>query len=456
MFELPHAATALIEALESRGYEAWAVGGWVRDKLLGLPDHDCDVCTDALWEQVADVARAQGWAVHETGTAHGTVTVVVDGTAIETTTYRSDGVYSDMRHPDEVRFVRDIQEDLARRDFTVNAMAYHPTRGLFDPFDGAKDLEDGLIRCVGKASERFEEDALRVLRAVRFAARLGFNIEPETQAALDAAAHNLVHIAHERIGMEMDGILATGRGAWALMHQTVALVAAIPELGPMVGFDQRSPYHAYDVLEHTAHVMEATEELTAGLASQELRWAALLHDVAKPDCFNLDPDGRGHFFGHPGTGAEKSELLMRRMALPLDVIRPCTLLIKQHDYMIHPTEKSLKKALRRIDAVLPGRAYAVLHELLVLKRADAMSKNPQYKGYAFEIDDVERVLRRLRRERTAINVRELAISGKDVMEVTGMEPGPAIGRVLDDALDAVMAGKLANERDALRNWLSRR
>ena len=248
MFELSAGASRVLQALEAAGFEAWVVGGWVRDALRGDASHDVDVTTNALWQEVAAAARAAGLTVHETGTTHGTVTVVADGEPVEVTTYRVEGTYSDLRHPDEVRFVRDVREDLARRDFTVNAMAWHPERGLLDPFGGREDLAAGVIRAVGVPEERFAEDALRVLRAVRFACRMGFDVEPATHAALVAAAPNLKAIAQERIGQEVGGILASHRGGWALMHETDALVAAIPELAPMVGFDQRSRYHAYDVL----------------------------------------------------------------------------------------------------------------------------------------------------------------------------------------------------------------
>ncbi len=241
--ELPGYARTVLVALEAAGFEAWVVGGWVRDALLGRPGHDVDVTTSAPWQETARVLRAAGAAVHETGTAHGTVTAVLGGRPVEVTTYRVEGRYSDRRHPDEVRFVTDVREDLARRDFTVNALAFHPARGLLDPFDGEKDLASHVIRAVGEPKRRFAEDALRVLRAVRFACRLRARIDSATQAALVACAPGLAEIASERIGQELSGILATGRVAWALRHEFAVLAAAVPELAPMAGFDQKSPYH---------------------------------------------------------------------------------------------------------------------------------------------------------------------------------------------------------------------
>lgn len=247
-YQLPEYGWRVMRALEGAGHEAWAVGGWVRDALLGAPSHDLDVTTSAHWRDVETILSAEGMAVHETGTAHGTVTAVVDGRPVEVTTYRVEGGYTDHRHPDEVRYVDDIRLDLARRDFTVNAIAYHPERGILDPFGGRRDLGLGVIRCVGEPRLRFAEDALRVLRAVRFACRLGFDIEPRTQAALVACAEGLEDIASERIGQELDGIVRTGRMGWALMAEPEVLGQAVPEIKAMRGFDQRSPYHALSLI----------------------------------------------------------------------------------------------------------------------------------------------------------------------------------------------------------------
>ena len=300
--ELPAYALQVVGALEAAGHEAWVVGGWVRDALLGRPGHDVDVTTSAPWQETARVLRAAGIEVHETGTAHGTVTAVVDGRPVETTTYRVEGAYSDRRHPDEVRFVTDVREDLARRDFTVNAMAFHPRRGLLDPFGGKKDLAARVIRAVGEPRRRFEEDALRVLRAVRFACRLDAAIEPATQEALLACAPELDQIARERIGQEMDGILSTGRAAWALRHEFPVLAAAIPELAPMAGFDQKSPYHAHDVLEHTARVCAGVEEFAGGGASQALRWCCTTWPSPRAGARTCRAAGTSSATRRPGRG----------------------------------------------------------------------------------------------------------------------------------------------------------
>ena len=451
--ELPAYALRVLDALETAGYEAWVVGGWVRDALLGRPGHDVDVTTSAPWQETARVLRAAGIEVHETGTAHGTVTAVVDGRPVETTTYRVEGTYSDRRHPDEVRFVTDVREDLARRDFTVNAMAFHPRRGLLDPFDGEKDLTTRVIRAVGEPRRRFEEDALRVLRAVRFACRLDATIEPATQAALGECAPELSEIAQERIGQEMDGILATGRVAWALRHEFSVLAAAVPELAPMEGFDQKSPYHAHDVLEHTARVCAGVEEFTGGRPMAALRWAALLHDVSKPACWSEDVSGRGHFFGHPEEGARVARRVMGRLAIPREVVRAACALVRLHDFEIRSTAPSMRRMLAELEALAPGQARELGFALLDLKRSDAVAKAPKCMGYAVELDDMSAVLRAELAGGGVWRARDLAVGGADVIRERGVEPGPGVGMVLAQLLAAVMAGEVPNERKALLDWL---
>lgn len=451
-----HALEAL-DALERAGHEAWVVGGWVRDALLGDAAHDVDVCTDARWEQSAQALRAAGYAVHETGTQHGTVTAVINGEPVEVTTYRVDGTYSDLRHPDSVTFVSNVREDLARRDFTINAMAWHPKRGLLDPFGGREDLARGVIRAVGDPVTRFSEDALRVLRAVRFACRLGFVVESDTQAALRVCAPELAHVARERIGAELGGILRSGRGAWALLEQTDAMVAAVPELGAMRGFDQRSPYHSYDVLEHTARVMRGVECFSGGVPSERLRWAALLHDVGKPPCFTVDAKGQGHFYGHPHEGAAIGSHILRAMAIPHELSRPIVALVRLHDRPVKASVPGMLKLIadldRRAGCATRGELVALMHEMLVLRRADAIAKAPQCRDWAVELDRYERVLRQIDASSVCWKVRDLAVTGGDVIRECGIKPGPQVGEILDKAVDAVMAGRVANDREALLRWL---
>lgn len=453
-----HALRALA-VLEAAGHEAWVVGGWVRDALRGCPAHDVDVCTDATWQQSEAAFEAAGVEVHETGIKHGTVTAIVCGQPVEVTTYRIDGDYSDSRHPDSVTFVRDVREDLARRDFTVNAMAWHPDRGLLDPFGGSEDLAAGLIRAVGDPARRFEEDALRILRAVRFACRLGFLIESGTQAALEAAAPTLDRVAQERIGSELRGIVATGRASWAIREQREVMFAALPELAPMDGFDQRSPYHVYDVLEHTLRVMEGVESLTSGGASECLRWAAMLHDVGKPTCFSIDDRGQGHFFGHPAEGMRMARALLRRLAIPHELAQPIVALVRYHDRPTQPNVSSMLSLIASVDAMSGLRerseVIGLMRELLCLRRADALAKAPECRGYAYELNEHERVLGQIEREGLCWRVRDLAVSGGDLIRECGMSPGPAVGEALSRALGAVMAGELRNDHDEIIAWLAR-
>lgn len=449
----PAYALTAFKVLESAGWEAWIVGGWVRDALRGLPGHDVDVTTSAPWQETERAFVAAGYPVHETGTAHGTVTVVIEGKPVEVTTYRVEGTYSDLRHPDEVRFVRDVREDLARRDFTVNAMAWHPERGLLDPFGGERDLDLRVIRAVGVPRERFEEDALRVLRAVRFAARMGFSVETATQDALVACAPELTYIAQERIGQELDGIVRCGKTGWALMNETDVMCAALPELQTMRGFDQHNPYHYYDVLEHTARVCMGVQEFTGGLARPELQWAALLHDVAKPVCFSLDAEGKGHFFKHPVVGAGMADRIMRRLAIPKEVSTPARLLIRYHDHRVFATQRSVRRTMQKFSRECPGQETRLTYELLNLKRADAIGKSWRAYGFIQTLDQITALVREEVSRGPVFKESQLVVGGRDLMSEFGMRPGPGMGVFLDAMLVAVVDGEVPNEREALLAWL---
>lgn len=452
-YPVPDYGLRVLRALEDAGFEAWVVGGWVRDALLGAPMHDVDVTTSAPWQETERALRSAGIEVHETGTAHGTVTAVVEGMPVEVTTYRVEGTYSDRRHPDEVRFVRDVREDLARRDFTVNAMAYHPDRGLLDLFGGREDLSRGVVRAVGDPYRRFEEDALRVLRAVRFACRLGFEVEPRTQAALVACAPELDGIARERVGQEMDGIIASGRVSWALNNEFDVLARAVPALIPMRGMDQRSPYHAYDLLEHTARVCAGVEAFSGGAPTQALRWAALLHDAGKPMCASVDENGRGHFRDHQRAGAILCKDALLGLALPHEVADRAAALVRYHDRHLSASPAGVRRLLRRLDQARPGEAPALAYQLLDLQRADAIAKAWPCAQRAVELDVFERALSGELSRGTAFRVRDLAVGGGDVMRALGVAPGPEVGQALSALLDDVIYGRVENSREALLAWL---
>ena len=450
---LPEYARKVIDALERAGFEAWVVGGWVRDTLRGAEVHDLDVTTSAPWQKSADILCSAGMAVYETGVAHGTITVVCDGHLVEVTTYRVEGAYSDHRHPDAVRFVSDVREDLARRDFTINAMAWHPERGLLDPFGGVEDLKRGVIRAVGDPRRRFGEDALRILRAVRFSTRLDFAVEAGTQRALVEQAALLHDVAPERIGQELDAIICAGWAGTAMLEQPEVMCAALPELAASRGFDQRSVYHVYDVYEHIAHVCRACQAFTAGLAAPALQWAALLHDVAKPATFSLDVEGHGHFFDHPRQGAEMAARVLRRLAIPNSVLEQVCALIRWHDEPLPATRRALHRLLVRLERACPGQATPLAYMLFDLRRADAVSKCPDASSWASELDRYTKIVRELASAEPAFSVRQLAVNGSDVMRVCNISPGPGVGMHLDMLMQAVLEGVVPNERKALLDWL---
>lgn len=293
MMRLPEHAARAVAALEAAGYQTWAVGGCVRDSLRGAAPHDWDLCTAARPDQMQAVFA--GERVLETGLRHGTLTLLTEGGPIEITTFRTDGGYSDGRHPDGVRFVGSVEDDLARRDFTIGAMAWHPQRGLCDPYGGLDDLQEGILRAVGDPDARFAEDALRILRGIRFASRLGFAVERETAAAMRRQAARLNGIAAERVRGELTGLLC-GRFVHRALRMFADLIGVVlPELTPMFGCAQRNPHHLYDVWEHS---IRAAAQVPA---DPVLRWAALLHDCGKPACKTVDEQGIGHFYGHPAV-----------------------------------------------------------------------------------------------------------------------------------------------------------
>lgn len=435
--EIPSSATKALAALEGACFESWVVGGFVRDALLGRASADVDIATRALWQEARDTFEASGWRVHETGTAHGTITVIVDGQALEVTTFRSDGAYEDARHPKHVSFVHTIEEDLARRDFTVNALAYHPDRGLLDPFGGRADIEARLIRAVGDPDRRFSEDALRILRACRFVAQLGFSIDGNTYHGMLANKGLLPCISVERVAHELSALLVGPFAGDALMSTVDALSAVLPELVSMKGFEQKTPYHIYDVLEHTARVVDGVP------AYPLVRWAALLHDMGKPAAFFTGPDGVGHFYGHAHISVELARGVMRRLGMSSSFTERILELVERHDDDIAPTPKAVKRALARL-----GGDTELFAALCDLKRGDARAQAPHCIGRVALADELERILDGILAADEAFSLKQLAIDGRDVMAL-GVGQGPGVGEALHAALDAVIDGRAPNDRDAL-------
>ncbi|WP_246600067.1 CCA tRNA nucleotidyltransferase [Gordonibacter massiliensis (ex Traore et al. 2017)] len=436
----PHAARAL-SVLEEAGYEAWCVGGFVRDALLGRPCADVDIATDAPWRDVQRAFEAAGWRTHETGTAHGTLTVVDEGEALEITTYRADGAYTDARHPEAVSFVRTIEEDLARRDFTVNALAYHTARGILDPYGGRADLEARTIRAVGDPAKRFSEDALRILRACRFASQLGFGIDADTYAGMMANKNQLLRISAERVTHELECLLLGEHVREALMGTVDVLAAVLPELVACKGFEQRTPYHIYDVLEHTARVVQGTPPYPL------VRWAALFHDTGKPAAFFQDPEGTGHFYGHAKISVRLAQCAMGRLALSPAFVGRVLTLVRYHDDVVEPTSKSVKRALARL-----GGDVELFRALCDLKRGDALAQAPQCAGRVALADELDAVLDGVLEADEAFTLKKLGVDGRDAM-AAGIPQGPDVGAALAAALDAVIDERVPNERGALLAFL---
>ncbi len=434
MLPMPEHVKEILRRLEEAGYEAWCVGGAVRDALLGREPGDWDVTTGAPPEKVLSL-----FAPHAlpTGLQHGTVTVG-GGRGVEVTTFRRDGAYSDNRHPDRVAFTRSLREDLARRDFTVNAIAVNLRGEVADPFGGREDLERRVLRAVGEPEKRFEEDALRILRGLRFASRPGFAIEPETAAALRRCAPLLEHIAPERIRTELTGILC-GEGAdRVLLAYPDVLGVFLPEILPCVGFDQHSVYHCYDVWEHTARAVAAAEPLPV------LRYALLLHDLGKPETFSLDEEGRGHFYGHWRRSVPAAEAVLDRLRMDNHSKKIILTLVERHDAPLTLSEKSVRRALARY-------GEETLRLLLAVKRADNMAQAEAYRDRQTLLRQWEDLLELVLQSGDCFSLDRLAVRGGDLTAL-GLR-GPAVGAALRELLEQVMDEKLPNDREMLLEYV---
>ena len=431
----------ILSRLRDAGYDAYVVGGCVRDALLGRAAHDWDICTAALPSQTHAVFA--GLDVRDTGLRHGTVTLVIDREPFEITTFRVDGVYSDGRRPDSVAFTGSIREDLRRRDFTVNAMAYSPETGLIDPFGGQADLAAGVIRCVGGPAARFSEDALRILRALRFASRLGFRIEEETDAAMRAMSMRLADIASERVKVELEGML-TGPGVLpVLLAYPDVLGSVIPEITPCVGFDQLNPYHIYDVWEHTAHSVEAIAP------EPVLRWTMLMHDLGKPACFSEKGEGRrGHFYGHGRVSAVLADGIMERLRFSAGERALIRELIENHDRFIAPNSRAVRRELSRV-----GRGQ--FERSLLVRIADIEAQNPEYGPPRLrEMEQIRQLERDILAADECLTLKDLAVRGGDLIAL-GYRPGPALGKELERLLSVVLDEPGKNDRAYLLELAAR-
>ena len=431
---VPDYALKALKILETSGFEAYLAGGCIRDSLLGRVPHDWDITTNALPEQVMESFGA--FRVIPTGLKHGTVSVIIDNELIEITTYRLDGEYSDNRRPDSVTFTGRLIDDLARRDFTVNAFAWNPKDGLVDFFDGVSDLENKIIRCVGNPKDRFNEDALRIMRGVRFASELGFKIEPATLNAMAELKALLDNISYERIGAELSRAVMGTAFTEVFMKTPEILLQIIPEMQDCAGFNQKSKYHIYDVYEHIL--------VSVGCAENDLqvRLAMLFHDIAKPESFKMDEDGEGHFKGHPQKSAKTAEAVLKRLRYDNHTIERVALLIFYHDTTIPCNEKGVKRWLSKI-------GEQAMRQLLCVKTADDMAKNPDTaKKRQQETNTLCEIIDKIIEQEQCYSLKDLAVNGSDLINA-GIPSGKIIGRILEKLLNMVIDSEVENEKAAL-------
>ena len=430
---LPKSVLELMELLQAEGFEAWAVGGCVRDALLGIEPHDFDLCTNALPEQMQEIFREYRLVL--AGVKHGTVGVVTDGGVVEITTFRTEGDYADTRHPGWVKFVPNVDADLARRDFTVNAMAFCPAQGYRDPFGGREDLKNGILRCVGDPETRFREDALRILRGARFAARFRLEIEEKTWNAMLSCAPLMDNLARERIFEELCKLLLCTDAAM-LCRVAPILAYAVPELGPMIGFDQHSPHHSYDVFTHTAWVVQRVDDDLA------LKLAALFHDAAKPATFTIDTIGRGHFNNHAKLGAQMANEILLRLKAPTALREEAVWLAEHHMSYFQPSRKSIRRMLSR-------HGFERLMKLLSLHRADLLGKDAEDVTPALNrLEEIRGLIAQVQEEEGRFTLKDLAVNGRDLMEI-GIDAGPGMKEILARLLDLVLSEQAENDRASL-------
>ncbi len=449
--EIPTGAAYILQQLNKHGYEAYIVGGCVRDSLLGKQPNDWDITTSAKPEEVKAIFHR----TIDTGIQHGTVTVLVDREilddgsgslashtdyAFEVTTYRVDGVYTDHRRPESVCFTASLEEDLKRRDFTINAMAYNPEQGVIDIFGGQEDLEKGIIRCVGEASERFDEDALRILRAVRFAAQLDFVIEDQTREAMRDQAKFLEDISVERICTELTKMIVSKHPERLEEAYELGLTQMfLPEFDVMMQTPQNNQYHLYDVGHHTLKVMEAVPATTV------LRYAALLHDVGKPECKTTDETGVDHFYGHQELSAKMARTTLRRLKLDNDTIDQVCRLVKNHDYGLSGDGPGMK-SFRRFVAQLGAEHFA---DFLEIRKGDMAGQSAYHLEQRRQvIAHMEAMYAEIIEQKQCLKLSELAIGGKDLIAI-GVKPGPDMGRILKALLDRVLEEPELNTREQL-------
>ena len=439
--EVPAPVNYIIQELEKCGHEAYMVGGCVRDSVLGRKPHDYDICTSATPDEILKAFPDE--EIIPTGLQHGTVTILINKEPFEVTTYRIDGDYSDNRRPDNVTFTKNLVEDLRRRDFTINAMAYNPKTGLIDPFNGMEDIKYKKIRCVGSAEDRFNEDALRILRAIRFEAQLGFAGLPETMFEIERQYDRLKNISIERINSEFCKIVASEQFCVELVLYPNVFSLFIPELKDLIGFQQNNPYHAYDVFDHTVHAIEKCE-------SDDLvvRLAVFFHDFGKPHSYQDGEDGIRHFKGHGKVSAEITDSIMKRLKFDNETRNNVVELVYYHDATFEVGNKYVKRWLNKI-------GEKQFRRLLEIRKADIKGQKPDYEESRIEkVNNIENILEEILSEKSCFSLKDLAVNGNDVKEVMKLKEGKDIGYWLNEILKRVIDGELENNKYDLVYWMT--
>ncbi|MCM1040206.1 MAG: CCA tRNA nucleotidyltransferase [Ruminococcus sp.] len=434
---LPQKVCDIIETLQAAGYEAYAVGGCIRDSILDREPDDWDITTSAKPEEVKKLFRR----TIDTGIMHGTVTVMLDKEGFEVTTYRIDGKYEDSRHPKDVTFTASLQEDLRRRDFTINAMAYNDKDGLIDIFEGVKDMERKLIRCVGDAGERFREDALRMMRAVRFSAQLGYSIEEKTKEAIKELAPSLQNISAERIQAELVKLLVSGHPEYLrTAYETGITAQVLPEFDICMKTQQNNPHHCYNVGEHTLHTLSFVK------ADKVLRLGMLFHDIGKPQTLTIDEEGITHNHGHPAMGEEMTAGILRRLKFDNDTIYKVRKIVKYHDRDVEPSSKSVRRAIHYI-------GEDIFPLLFDVKYADIMAQSAYKREEKLQkLQAVKEIYEQILENRECFSLKDMAVSGSDLI-AAGITPGKEIGVTLKKLLEIVIDDPACNRKDYLLSLL---
>lgn len=435
VIKIPTQVNRALEILCGGGHSAFIVGGAVRNILMGIPVHDWDIASSAMPSETLELFK--DYRTVETGVKHGTVTVIIDGMSLEITTFRIEKGYSDNRHPDSVDFTRKIDEDLSRRDFTVNAIAYSPQAGFVDPFSGREDTERGVIRCVGEADKRFGEDALRILRALRFAAVLGFEIDPETAKSIKKNYRLLANISVERIFTELSKLICGKNAGKILREYKDVIFYILPELAPTDGCTQNHERHIFDVWGHTVAALEHIPPEPA------LRFAMLFHDAGKPKCKTTDENGVDHFYSHGKESKKIAFDAMTRLKTSNKFREHVCNLVEYHDFL---PDKISKKTYKKYIARL---GIETVKELFLVREADVSAQNPKFlKDSLAENEIGKNTLEEIENENSCFKIGDLAVNGKDLAEA-GIAPSPAMGEILAALLDEVMEDKLENNKELL-------